>query len=134
MHLLNPNATLVAAVAITLEAGVRLAAACLLTGRLWLSMGVHFAWNFTQGGIFGAAVSGQASTGLLRSLLQGPALLTGGDFGAEASAVAVVVCGLFGAYVKRAHSESASLPHRRVVSFGPLLLKKSRLLNFKAGV
>jgi membrane protease YdiL (CAAX protease family) len=99
LHLLNPNATLVAALAVALEAGVMLAAAYVLTGRLWLSMGIHFAWNFTQGGIFGAAVSGQASTGLFRSVLQGPALLTGGDFGAEASAVAVVVCGLFGAYL-----------------------------------
>jgi membrane protease YdiL (CAAX protease family) len=99
LHLLNPNATLVAALAVALEAGVMLAAAYVLTGRLWLSMGIHFAWNFTQGGIFGAAVSGQASTGLFRSVLQGPVLLTGGDFGAEASAVAVVVCGLFGAYL-----------------------------------
>jgi hypothetical protein len=31
-------------------------------------------------------------------VLQGPALLTGGAFGAESSAVAVV-CGLFGAYL-----------------------------------
>ena len=30
-------------------------------------------------------------------MLQGPALLTGGDFGAESSAV--VVCGLFGVYL-----------------------------------
>ena len=48
--------------AIALEAGVMLAAAYLLTGRLWLSMGIHFAWNFTQGGIFGAAVSGRSAT------------------------------------------------------------------------
>jgi membrane protease YdiL (CAAX protease family) len=99
LHLLNPNATLVAALAVALEAGVMLAAAYLFTGRLWLSMCIHFAWNFTQGGIFGATVSGQASTGLFRSVVQGPALLTGGDFGAEASLVAVVVCGLFGAYL-----------------------------------
>ncbi len=99
LHLANPNATLVAALAIALEAGVMLGAAYLLTGRLWLSMGIHFAWNFTQGGIFGAAVSGQASTGLLQSVLQGPNLLTGGEFGAEASVVAMAVCGLFGVYL-----------------------------------
>jgi uncharacterized protein len=99
LHLANPNATLIAGLAIALEAGVMLAAAYLLTGRLWLSMGIHFAWNFTQGGLFGAAVSGQTSTGIFSSVLQGPALLTGGDFGAEASVVAMVVCGLFGAYL-----------------------------------
>jgi hypothetical protein len=76
-----------------------LAAAYLLTGRLWLSMGIHFAWNLTQGSIFDAAVSGQSATGLLRSTLQGPELLTGGAFGAEASVVAMAVCGLFGAYL-----------------------------------
>jgi uncharacterized protein len=99
LHLANPNATLIAGLAIALEAGVMLAAAYLLTGRLWLSMGIHFAWNFTQGGLFGAAVSGQTSTDIFSSVLQGPALLTGGDFGAEASVVAMVVCGLFGAYL-----------------------------------
>ena len=99
LHLANPHATLVAGLAIAIEAGVMLAAAYLLTGRLWLSMGIHFAWNFTQGGIFGAAVSGQSATGILRSVLQGPALLSGGEFGAEASLVAVAVCGLLGAYL-----------------------------------
>jgi membrane protease YdiL (CAAX protease family) len=29
-----------------------------LTGRLWASIGVHAGWNFTQGYIFGAQVSG----------------------------------------------------------------------------
>jgi hypothetical protein len=75
-----------------LEAGILLAAAYMLTRRLWLCMGLHFAWNFTQGGIFSAAVSGGASHGLLKATLVGPDWLTGGAFGPEASAVAVVVC------------------------------------------
>ena len=29
-----------------------------LTGRLWVPIGLHFAWNFAQGYLFGAAVSG----------------------------------------------------------------------------
>ena len=40
-----------------------LAAAYMLTRRLWLCIGIHFAWNFTQGGIFSAAVSGGATKG-----------------------------------------------------------------------
>ena len=64
-----------------------------------MNIGIHFAWNFTQGGIFGVAVSGNSGAGLLRSVTQGPLLLTGGDFGAEASVFAMVVCGLFGAYL-----------------------------------
>ncbi|HET7620613.1 MAG TPA: type II CAAX endopeptidase family protein [Gemmatimonadaceae bacterium] len=91
-HLANPNATLIGAIAIALEAGILLGAAYMATRRLWLAIGIHFAWNFTQGGIFGVAVSGVASNGLLRGELRGPSLLTGGAFGVEGSVVAVVVC------------------------------------------
>jgi membrane protease YdiL (CAAX protease family) len=91
-HLSNPNATLIGALAIALEAGVLLGAAYMATRRLWLAIGIHFAWNFVQGGIFGVAVSGAASKGMMRGELRGPALLTGGAFGVEGSVVAVVVC------------------------------------------
>ena len=67
LHLLNPGATLLNAAAISIEAGVLLAAAFMLTRRLWLCIGVHIAWNFTQGGIFSVAVSGGKGTGLLQS-------------------------------------------------------------------
>lgn len=92
MHLGNPNATLTSAVAIALEAGLLLGACYVLTRRLWLAIGLHMAWNFTQGGIFGVSVSGTGANGILRSTLSGPDILSGGAFGAEASVVAVVVC------------------------------------------
>jgi len=92
LHLFNPGATLLNAGAIMLEAGVLLAAAYMLTRRLWLCIGMHFAWNFTQGGIFSAAVSGGATNGMLEAKLVGPVWLSGGSFGAEASVVAVVAC------------------------------------------
>lgn len=91
-HLANPNATIAGALAIALEAGVLLGAAYMVTRRLWLAIGIHFAWNFVQGGVFGVAVSGVASDGILRGELRGPTLLTGGAFGVEGSLVAVVVC------------------------------------------
>jgi uncharacterized protein len=91
-HAGNAHATVWSTAAIALEAGTMLAAAYIRTRRLWFAMGVHAAWNFTQGGIFGVAVSGGRSEGLLQGNLHGPAWLTGGEFGAEASAVAVVVC------------------------------------------
>lgn len=99
LHLMNPNATLIAGVAIALEAGIMLAAAYMLTRRLWLAIGIHFAWNFTQGGVFGVAVSGTTAHGLLQSALTGPEILSGGAFGAEASIVAVGVCMAAGAYL-----------------------------------
>jgi uncharacterized protein len=97
LHLLNPGATLLNAAAISIEAGILLAAAYMLTRRLWLCIGIHIAWNFTQGGVFSVAVSGGQSKGLLQSRMVGPDWLTGGAFGAEASPVALVVCFAAGA-------------------------------------
>jgi membrane protease YdiL (CAAX protease family) len=96
LHLLNPGATLLNAAAISIEGGVLLAAAFMLTRRLWLCIGIHIAWNFTQGGIFSVAVSGGQSKGLLQSKMVGPDWLTGGTFGAEASVVALAVCAAAG--------------------------------------
>ncbi|HJV63685.1 MAG TPA: CPBP family intramembrane glutamic endopeptidase [Albitalea sp.] len=92
VHLVGPHATLLGAVSIIFEAGILLGAAFVLTRRLWLPIGIHVAWNFTQGGIFGVAVSGTPSNGLLRGTLAGPDWLSGGSFGAEASIVAVALC------------------------------------------
>ena len=91
-HLTNPGATLFAAFAIAMEAGILLGAAYLLTRRLWLAVGIHAAWNFTQGWVFSVPVSGGAAPlGLLITRRVGPEWLTGGDFGLEASVVALVV-------------------------------------------
>ena len=96
LHLGNPNATLLAGVAIMLEAGIMLAAIYMITRRLWAAIGVHAAWNFAQGGIYGIPVSGGAMDGLIRPDIRGPELLTGGAFGAEASLPAIVIATAFG--------------------------------------
>ena len=90
-HMMNPNATLFSTFAIAMEAGILLGAAYVLTRRLWLAVGIHFAWNFTQGGVFGGRVSGLTMDGLLESELSGPTLLSGGEFGVEASIFAVAL-------------------------------------------
>ena len=96
-HLFNRDATWFAAVAIAFEAGVLLGGAYLLTRRLWMVVGIHAAWNFTQGWVFSAPVSGgPAPAGLLIVDRHGPAWLTGGAFGLEASAVAMVIATLAG--------------------------------------
>ena len=94
-HLPNPESSLFAAVCIALEAGIMLGAFYALTGRLWVSIGVHVSWNFTQGYLFGAAVSGgdlgpAFATSTARAGY--PEWLTGGAFGPEASLPALVVC------------------------------------------
>lgn len=108
LHLPNEGATLLNTAALSIEAGVMLAAAYMVTRRLWLPIGIHIAWNFTQGGVFSVAVSGHETKGLLNAKLVGAEWLTGGQFGAEASVVAVVVCALAGVYfvwraIKKGH-------------------------------
>jgi CAAX protease family protein len=91
LHLGNDNATLIAALAIALEAGVLLAAVYMVTRRLWVVIGLHAGWNFTLGGIYGGAVSGFEREGLLDASITGPELITGGAFGVEASVVTIVI-------------------------------------------
>lgn len=97
-HIANPNSSWLAAFAIALEAGILLAALYMLTRRLWAAIGLHMAWNFTQGGVYGVAVSGFESDGLIRPIIGGPDLLTGGAFGAEASLPAIILCTATGLY------------------------------------
>ena len=64
-----------------------------MTQRLWLPIGLHLGWNFTEGSVFGMSVSGNArQDSLIMGTLHGPNLLTGGAFGPEASILAVIVC------------------------------------------
>ncbi len=92
-HLLNPQGTLEGALFIAVEAGILLGAAYMLTRRLWLSIGFHMAWNYTQSAIFSSIVSGNdPRPGLIRSTVNGPDWLTGGSFGVESSVLALVLC------------------------------------------
>ena len=98
VHLMNPAATVMGAVSISVEAGVLLAAAYMLTRRLWMSMGFHIAWNYTQSGVFSGIVSGgYVEPGLIKPVIDGPTLLTGGGFGVESSVIAFVLCTVTGA-------------------------------------
>ena len=97
VHILNPDATWTGAIAIMIEAGILLGACYLYTRRLWLAAGLHAAWNFTQAWVFSVPVSGTGqSIGILVTRRTGPEWLTGGDFGLEASAAAVLVATVAG--------------------------------------
>ena len=99
IHLGNPNATWIGAIGIALEAGVMLGAAYMLTRSLWLPMGLHAAWNFTQGEVFDIPVSGTEVHGLVDARLCCNPLLTGGGFGLEASLIAIVIATGFGLWL-----------------------------------
>jgi membrane protease YdiL (CAAX protease family) len=92
-HMANPQATLEGALFIAVEAGILLGAAVVLTRKLWLGIGFHAAWNYTQQGVFSGIVSGnEAAPGWIRSTITGPDYLTGGRFGVESSVLALVLC------------------------------------------
>ncbi len=111
LHMPNPNATLLSSFAIALEAGILLAAIYMVTRRLWAAIGLHMAWNFTQGGIYGVSVSGFKMDGLIKPEINGDPLLTGGAFGAEASVPAIILCTAVGLmYLKKAYQSNQFVP------------------------
>ena len=99
VHLRNPSATVFSTINTAL-AGVWFGIAYLKTRSLWLPLGVHWAWNWTQGSIFGLKVSGLTLSNhpVLQALDKGPAWLTGGSYGIEgglACTMALLVSTLF---------------------------------------
>ncbi|HMB56104.1 MAG TPA: type II CAAX endopeptidase family protein [Arenimonas sp.] len=101
VHLANPNATPWSAFAIALEAGLLLGMAYAWTRSLYFVIGLHAAWNFTQGAILGISVSGIEQKGLLVSTTQGSPWLSGGAFGAEGSVLTVIICTALGLFFTR---------------------------------
>jgi membrane protease YdiL (CAAX protease family) len=92
LHGINPHATIVSSLAIAIEAGVLLASAYAATSRLWLPIGIHIGWNFTEGHVFGVPVSGGPTLpSFFQGTISGPDLLSGGSFGLEASVPAILV-------------------------------------------
>jgi membrane protease YdiL (CAAX protease family) len=102
LHLINDPTAIGGALAIV-AAGLMAGTAYVATRALWLPIGLHLGWNFAEGGIFGVPVSGADSStlGLLRGVFDGPALLTGGTFGPEASVFAVLATLLATGYLMR---------------------------------
>ena len=86
IHLRNPNVAAGFTFFNTALAGVWLAVAYLRTRSLWFPLGVHWAWNWALGSLFGLPVSGISDLAphpLLRGTDLGPAWLTGGGYGIE---------------------------------------------------
>jgi hypothetical protein len=93
LHLANPGASATAGATVAV-AGLMFCALYALTGRLWVPIGVHLAWNFAQGYLFGAVVSGVGlgdSLAVSTARLGAQAWLTGGIFGPEASVFALLL-------------------------------------------
>lgn len=102
-HIINaikdvtPEQTLFFCFALALEAGILLNAAYLWNRRLWLPIGMHWAWNFFEGSIYGMNVSGnEFGQPLMHAELVGSFLETGGKFGPEASLIGIGLGTVFG--------------------------------------
>ena len=100
-HMRNPNFSNGLPFLNLIIAGIWFAVAYLRTRSLWLPLGIHWAWNWALGSLFGLPVSGMsdlAPNPLFRGIDWGPAWLTGGSYGIEgglASTVALVISTVF---------------------------------------
>jgi membrane protease YdiL (CAAX protease family) len=90
LHAGNANASLFSTIDLML-AGLMLGLAFVLTGELAIPIGLHVAWNFTQGYVFGFPVSGvDQHLSLLATQTSGPAVWTGGAFGPEGGVIGLL--------------------------------------------
>jgi membrane protease YdiL (CAAX protease family) len=101
VHMQNPNFTNGLPFLNLFIAGVWLAVAYIRTRSLWFPVGVHWAWNWALGSLFGLPVSGIttiAPNPLLHGTDLGPAWLTGGSYGIEggvACTIALIISTIF---------------------------------------
>ena len=78
-----------AVLGITINGGLTLGLLYMVTGRVWMSIGLHTGWDFTEDSLLGV----NSHNGLLRSMpVAGkPELLTGGQFGPDSSVLALLI-------------------------------------------
>jgi uncharacterized protein len=84
LHSLNPGFNITAFLNILL-AGLVLGVNYIFSRNLWFGMMLHLSWNYVQGPILGFKVSGLELPTLLQQNSKEAVLLTGGEFGLEAS-------------------------------------------------
>ncbi len=119
IHLRNPNVVKGFTFINTALAGVWLAVAYLRTRSLWLPLGVHWAWNWALGSLFGLPVSGIttiAPNPLLRGADLGPAWLTGGSYGIEGGVACTVALAVSTLFIWRMRLVSATPEMQRLTS------------------
>lgn len=90
LHIFSPHYTFLSVLSICI-AGILFGASYIYHRNLWLPIAIHFAWNFTQNGIFGATTSGiEETSSLLTTSIKGKEIITGGLFGPEGSIQALL--------------------------------------------
>lgn len=118
-HMENPNFSAGLAFLNLLLAGVWLAVAYLRTRSLWFPLGVHWAWNWALGSLFGLPVSGitdLAPRPLLHGTDLGPAWLTGGSYGIEGGLACTITLIVSTIFIWRARLVSATPEMQRLTA------------------
>lgn len=123
LHSVNANASALSVLSTTLG-GLAYGIAFAATERIWLPLGLHFGWNYTQARVFGFSISGGPVRGLAPFVLQhdfGPAMFTGGAYGPEGGVIglgarvlviALVVAWLMFERRRRDHSAGSETNNR----------------------
>lgn len=97
---------------VTASASLAFTAAYQFSRRLWWPMGMHFAWNYLFAVVFSIPVSGHETKGWVQGWMSGPEWLSGGAYGIEASATALMVWATVAALLlRRAHKGGEFIPH-----------------------
>ena len=92
LHLFNPGVTVLPIVNIILD-GIFACFLMLKYDNMWVLAGMHGAWNFVQGNVYGIQVSGQGANASVFNYTSQTSIdwLSGGAFGAEGSIFASIV-------------------------------------------
>jgi uncharacterized protein len=91
------DGNLISVLSTSINAGLLLPAAYVFSRSLWLPIFMHFAWDFTEPGIYGAINPSISITkSLFDSKISGSRLITGGPLGPQNSIQALIICLVLG--------------------------------------
>lgn len=92
LHLFSEGVTFLSFINLVLS-GVFFASYAIIDGNIWGVCGLHFAWNFALGNIYGLPVSGFYNNGdqIFKTQQVGYDFITGGSFGPEGGLVTTVI-------------------------------------------
>ena len=95
LHMANEGVTVNAILGVTF-AGFMLGIAMYATNSIMFSIGIHITWNWVQGAVYGIPVSGTVSEAHIfeTTFIGSNSLVTGGEFGAEASLSCLIMLAL----------------------------------------
>lgn len=95
MHFNIEGATTISVLSTAIQAGILLPAVYIFSRNLWLPIFLHFAWDFTEPGIFGGINPGiSIDKSLFASKISGNSFLTGGQMGPQNSIQSILLCSI----------------------------------------